>query len=471
MNRERHMHITRTTELPTKTYHITKHHFTPIRYEPGVEVIRKPTIEHKVITSGTGISGDMTSTSHGHGGPRRKETIQIFRSPTATYADVGGYGPREVKKVVKVVGGGVIGDGLMDQVSSSSVSSGYAHPESFVTMQKTMEGELDRRRVDWEREVEKMQHGFFDMKTSDAASVRDKMADVDVRSRSGEILTVGDSHDLFHELADGSRVYRQKFDLYGFDTDNLMVRAEDGKLTISASKEEQFGGATSLRQFKRTVDIPEVVDPEQISSFLGEDGILTIEAPVVESRVKQEVRYDGRRAVASSSTLRHVDDDVDFPPGFDAVVETTNSRSNTDVEFEPTSMSPSMSSSTSTSFARRRYLGPDVEETPYGRKLKTSLYIGRKYKADDVTVKLYDYKINVDARSEEIVAGRTSKRQFTRDIDIPGPVDRASFRAVFGADGRLYIGGSFTGNDDHDAVTGSVESDMPSGGKSVNIMY
>ena len=60
--------------------------------------------------------------------------------------------------------------------------------------------------------------------------------------------------------------------------------------------------------------------------------------------------------------------------------------------------------------------------------------------ADDVQVVNYDSKLRVVARQEMTSsAGVTSRREFTRELDVARPVLRATLRAVLQSGGRLWI--------------------------------
>ncbi len=336
-----------------------------------------------------------------------------------------------------------------------------------------MESELEGRRSNWEKEVEQMQEDFFNVKTSDPKD-QDEAADDAVVTKtvaprvSSDILEVGNSKELYHDQGDGTKVYRKRFDLSGFSPEELSVKIENGKLYISANREEDFGGSKSTRQFNRTVDLPDPVDEENISSSLNDDGILTIEAPVDESKIQK--REDPIPAIMSTTEV--VDPAFDNfgaynPPGYGHVIRSTYRSGD-----GPGVVTRTTTTSSSTPAGNpRRFRCIEVEETPQGPKLKTDMYLGKKYKAEDITVKVYDHKLSVEAKSEDVVGGRTARRQFARDVSIPEAVERDTLRAMFAPDGKIYLGGSFVTNTDHDAILQSVMDDMPPGSKDCNIVF
>lgn len=347
-----------------------------------------------------------------------------------------------------------------------------ANPPNFTDLQKNMESQLENRRTDWEKEVEKMQQNFFNVKTTDA-KVEDKD---DVTSGSGgehalmvsstgktprsgsDILEIGNAKELFSESPDGTKIYRKRFDLSGFNPEDLSVRIEGNKLYISAKREEDFAGSKSTRDFKRTVDIPEAVDGDELASSLNDDGILTIEAPVDESKIpKKEEPKEHILSLKEALDPAFDNFGVVSPPGYSSVVRSSTYGGSSG--SSPGGPNP------------RRFHCLEATKTPHGHKLQTDMYLGKKYKAEDITLKVYDDKIRVEAKSEDVVGGRTARRQFSRDVTLPEAVQRDSFRAMFGGDGKLYMGGSFVTNEDHDALLQSILDDMPADGKDCNVIF
>lgn len=158
-------------------------------------------------------------------------------------------------------------------------------PQTFTDMQKKMENEMESRRMEWEKEVEKMQKDFFHLKTKDPA---DKSVDVAVsasklpiRRHGTEIIDISNTKNLYTERQDGTKVYRLRFDVREFEPGEIHVKAEGHVLYISAEHHDEFGNVKKMtKQFSRQMDLPDTVDPDKIEANLSSDGILTVEAPV-----------------------------------------------------------------------------------------------------------------------------------------------------------------------------------------------
>lgn len=90
----------------------------------------------------------------------------------------------------------------------------------------------------------------------------------------------------------------------------------------------------------------------------------------------------------------------------------------------------------------------------------------RDYKPNEVKVNVYRNKVSVSAFHEEAGRGRTSKREFQREFDLPEPLEMSTFRALLdNSTGYLYIGASFVSNTKHNMVLTLINQHMPPLGK------
>ena len=168
-------------------------------------------------------------------------------------------------------------------------------PQSFRHLTANMESELEKRKSDWESEVSKMQQDFFKMKTRPEPKnkqIMGKTKTVDVQAdknlkprRKGtgsEIFDISHAKTLYCDQPDGTKLFKLRFDVKGYEPHEIGIKAEGDKLSVTAKCEESNSGNTAIKQFNRQVDIPRGVDPDNLVSFLSADGILSIEAPVEE---------------------------------------------------------------------------------------------------------------------------------------------------------------------------------------------
>ena len=198
-------------------------------------------------------------------------------------------------------------------------------PQCFVEMQQSMEDELERRRKDWEKDVELMQHDFFQPNqqggqiTSDGKTVNEGGNHISSNGNDGNVQmyqtstskrTPGGtemfdiSKALYDDTGPESSKYkfRLRFDVCGFEPRDIRIRSEGGKVSVSAKHQNtgESGSAKTSRQFNRQVDIPENVDPDRLTSYLSPDGVLTVEAPYESgsqpsTKVRTETRVLGGR--------------------------------------------------------------------------------------------------------------------------------------------------------------------------------
>ncbi|KAK6191337.1 hypothetical protein SNE40_003055 [Patella caerulea] len=80
--------------------------------------------------------------------------------------------------------------------------------------------------------------------------------------------------------ADGTRKLRLQVDVGEFSPDEIVVKTMERKLIVHAEHEEKTQGRTLHKEFNKEYDLPESVDPNTITAYIGDDKNLTIEAPL-----------------------------------------------------------------------------------------------------------------------------------------------------------------------------------------------
>ena len=248
---------------------------------------------------------------------------------------------------------------------------------------------MERRRREWEQEVERMRSDFFKLKPIDAR-----------RGSSENLLESRPLSDIFYDDARaGNKKFCVSFDVSEFRPEEISVRTQDSKLLVHAKHEERGDGRSLSREFSRTVDVPKHVDAKQLSCCLSNDGVLQVEA-----------------AVAA--------------PQYDKIEESV--ARNTNAGARP---------------------GPVVVQHDGSQKFRIILDIGSDYLPQDVVVKTVDKKLVLSARHEEKGEGRSSIKSLSREFDLPESVDPNTVTASMTGDGKLvleapisnYAHGSYTG--------------------------
>jgi len=72
-------------------------------------------------------------------------------------------------------------------------------------------------------------------------------------------------------------------------------------LIVKGDRQIKVGNATESKQFNRELTLPEFVDVKTLQSYLSDDGLLTMEAPVLLDRVYND---SGSSALTSSNNYR-----------------------------------------------------------------------------------------------------------------------------------------------------------------------
>ena len=146
---------------------------------------------------------------------------------------------------------------------------------SFLAMSSEMENELERRRQEWEKEVEKMSEDFFQVnkvnnqndlnskvnKTLDIqlspAHVAGQISDSARFSRPDEISEIGNAKTSYEERGgSGVRVIKFEFDMHGFDPRGINVKAQGNRILVTAKVEMEVApGNKRTRQFTRQVRV------------------------------------------------------------------------------------------------------------------------------------------------------------------------------------------------------------------------
>ncbi|CAB3400382.1 unnamed protein product [Caenorhabditis bovis] len=84
---------------------------------------------------------------------------------------------------------------------------------------------------------------------------------------------------LIKDESDG-KTLRLRFDVAQYKPEEVTVKTIDNRLLVHARHEEKTPQRTVFREYNQEFMLPRGTNPEQISSTLSTDGILTVEAPL-----------------------------------------------------------------------------------------------------------------------------------------------------------------------------------------------
>merc|ERR1719259_458838 len=88
------------------------------------------------------------------------------------------------------------------------------------------------------------------------------------------------SKNIIMEEIDGVKKMKIQLDVGDYAVNEINVTAEDQQLKVHCCKEvEDRDGSLETQEFRKTVKLPESVDPELITSFLSQEFRKTVKLP------------------------------------------------------------------------------------------------------------------------------------------------------------------------------------------------
>uniref|UniRef100_A0A914HET6 SHSP domain-containing protein n=2 Tax=Globodera TaxID=31242 RepID=A0A914HET6_GLORO len=91
---------------------------------------------------------------------------------------------------------------------------------------------------------------------------------------------------LIRDESDG-KTLRLRFDVSQYRPEEVTVKTVDNRLLVHAKHEEKTPSRTVYREYNQEFMLPRGTNPEQISSTLSTDGVLTVEAPLPQLAIQQ----------------------------------------------------------------------------------------------------------------------------------------------------------------------------------------
>ncbi|XP_005108414.1 uncharacterized protein LOC101857145 isoform X2 [Aplysia californica] len=141
-----------------------------------------------------------------------------------------------------------------------------------------MEKDMERRRSEWESEIDKMRKEFFllNPERTDFHSVESTPS-----SRlPARIAEADDGKPVIEKDENGHPVFKVRFNMRDYSPEEINVKMDTTKIMVSARHEEKGGGSSVSREYNREVNIPRDVDPLALSCTLNPDGYLVVHAPL-----------------------------------------------------------------------------------------------------------------------------------------------------------------------------------------------
>ncbi|XP_076471001.1 uncharacterized protein LOC143300939 [Babylonia areolata] len=161
-----------------------------------------------------------------------------------------------------------------------------------------METDMERRRREWEEEIEKMRKEFFMLRPEDEGlagrlgrvtggaggsslplGIGERLGP---RSRLLETSSSSDEGSRGMVVKDdkGNPVFKVLFDVHDYRPEEVSVKMDNNKVMVTARHEAQQGGSSVSKEYSRQVTIPPNIDPLTLQCTMGPDGVLAVEAPI-----------------------------------------------------------------------------------------------------------------------------------------------------------------------------------------------
>ncbi|KAK3101907.1 hypothetical protein FSP39_007248 [Pinctada imbricata] len=162
-----------------------------------------------------------------------------------------------------------------------------------------MEKDMERRRQEWEDEIERMRSDFFQLKPNSNGKLDALTDKISVKD------TMDDTKTVIEKDHNGRPVFRARFNVHEYKPEEVNVKMDADKLIVYAKHEEKDGHKSVSREFSREVNIPKEVDPMALQCTISKDGILTAEAPMPVPGYQQitDSGYGTQRIIPTATPL------------------------------------------------------------------------------------------------------------------------------------------------------------------------
>lgn len=303
-------------------------------------------------------------------------------------------------------------------------------------MEKRVGEETKRKKKEWEKDVERMREEFLNLypcgkKWKSDEDLHENM--VAKRRGSTDVLDAKKMKTLFLEYPDSGRRYKLRFNVAGFEPENIKVATDGDRIIVGATRtEEGDGGRMVTKEYERKIERPKEVDHTKLKSYLTTDGILIIEAPLPPKTLnlrKTNHPSPSRSMHGSNASVKSVSPVNSSPP-----------------PPPPTQGQPVAPQSPS----KEKYGIPIYHDEGGRRKVVLNIDIGLAFSSKEITALIIkDNRIQVKAKHEERTPEKLSKSKYMKEFEMPEKIETYSLRGGLTPEGRLIVSaltkGSATG--------------------------
>lgn len=330
-----------------------------------------------------------------------------------------------------------------------------------------MERDLERRRREWEDEIERMRKDFFTLKPEDSG----RLESISDKFKMGDSLK-DEARGVVEKDDSGQPVFRVRFNVATYKPEEVSVKIDTNKLVVHAKHEEKSDNKSVSREYSREVDLPRDIDAMALQCAISTDGVLTVEAPmpspqygaIKDGSLPRAVHIPKEHIIQTSTSPSVSSGASNTPPpvqqqqqGLQNQQQQQQKHSSTFTTFlsgAPSGESQQKFQTTQpvTSHPPQSPLQPVSTPPPppppqtssFGnvhesdRKFKVDVDI-EDFAPDELSVKTVDRKLVISAKREEKLGNRTSTKELNREIHLPDTVDPYAVKAFFSDTGKLIV--------------------------------
>jgi HSP20 family molecular chaperone IbpA len=224
---------------------------------------------------------------------------------------------------------------------------------------------------------------------------------------------LGNSNTLFPVTNISSPALSEKFrvqlNVAGFNPETIKTRVEGRKVIVDAKQEDRQGnGDYSVREIRKSYDLPEHADSTNLASFVTPNNMLVIEVPINAPRIERRPSQTMADTQALNLFGQFRDPIFDYP-GFIASAD----------------------------------FRPRVVDVGNGQKqIKMALAV-KNYRPEHIKVSVKNNELLVQAENIYSDSNRSERSFLTKSISLPPGTQVDQLRSFLNADGQLEIEAPF----------------------------
>ncbi|CAF0724197.1 unnamed protein product [Adineta ricciae] len=206
-----------------------------------------------------------------------------------------------------------------------------------------------------------------------------------------------------------SEKFRVQLNVAGFNPDTIRTHVEGRKVIVEAKEEDrQASGDYSLREIRKTYDLPEHADSSNLASFVTPNNMLVIEVPIHAPRIERRPSQTLADTQALSLFGQFRDPLFDYP-GFIASAD----------------------------------FRPSIIDIGGGQKrIKMSLAV-KNYRPEQIKVSVKNNELLVQAENIYNDNNRSERSFLTKSITLPPGTQANELKSFLNSDGQLEIEAPF----------------------------